>query len=76
MSSLTGKVLIKCKGPDYGIVMDSYHAEAYGLLSITTLVTLFMQYTTNTFASIELLCDWGPGASVQVVSALDNESMG
>jgi type VI protein secretion system component VasA len=41
----------------YGIVMDSYHAEAYGLLSITTMVTLLMQYTTNTFAPIELLCD-------------------
>jgi hypothetical protein len=37
--------------------MDSYHAEAYRLLCITTLVTLLMQYTANTFAPIELLCD-------------------
>jgi hypothetical protein len=37
--------------------MDSYRADAYGLLSITTLVTLLMQYTTNTFAPIELLCN-------------------
>jgi hypothetical protein len=37
--------------------MDSYCAEVYGLLSVTTLVTLLMQYTTNTFAPIELLCD-------------------
>jgi hypothetical protein len=37
--------------------MDSYHAEAYGLLSITTVVTLLMLYTTNTFAPNELLCD-------------------
>jgi hypothetical protein len=37
--------------------MDSYRAEAYGLLIITTLVTLLMQYTTNAFAPIELLCD-------------------
>jgi hypothetical protein len=37
--------------------MDSYRAEAYGLLSITTLVTLLMQYMTNTFAPIELLYD-------------------
>jgi hypothetical protein len=49
--------LIECKGPAYRIVMDSYQAEAYGLLIITTLVTLLMQYTTNTFAPIELLCD-------------------
>jgi hypothetical protein len=40
LSSPTGEELIKCKRPAYGIVMDSYHAEAYGLLSITTLVTL------------------------------------
>jgi hypothetical protein len=57
LSSPTGDELIECKGPAYGIVMDSYCAEAYGLLSITTLVTLLMQYTTNTFAPIELLCD-------------------
>jgi hypothetical protein len=37
--------------------MDSCRAEAYGLLRITTLVTLLMQYTTNTFAPIELLCN-------------------
>jgi hypothetical protein len=37
--------------------MDSYCAEAYGLLSITSLVTLLLQYTTSTFAPIELLCD-------------------
>jgi hypothetical protein len=51
--------LIKCKGPAYGIVMDSYREEAYGLLSITTLVrTLLLQESrTNTFAPIELLCD-------------------
>jgi hypothetical protein len=40
LSSPTGEELIECKGPAYGIVMDSYCAEAYGLLSITTLVTL------------------------------------
>jgi hypothetical protein len=55
LSSPTGEELIKCKGPAYGIVMESYCAEAHGLLSITTLVTLLMQYTTNTFAPIELL---------------------
>jgi hypothetical protein len=57
LSSPTGEELIKCKGPAYGTVMDSYCEEAYGLLSITTLVTVLMQYTTNTFAPIELLCD-------------------
>jgi hypothetical protein len=57
LSSPTGNELIECKGPAYGIVMESYRAEAYGLLSITTRVTLLMQYTTNTFAPIELLCD-------------------
>jgi hypothetical protein len=57
LSPPTGNELIECKGPAYGIVMDSYRAEAYGLLSITTLVTLLKQYTTNTFAPIELLCD-------------------
>jgi hypothetical protein len=56
-SSPTGEELIKCKGPAYGIVMDSFRAEAYGLLSITTLVTLLMQYKKNTFAPIELLCN-------------------
>jgi hypothetical protein len=51
-------VLIACKGPAYGIVMDLYPAEAYGLLSIiTTLVTLLLQYTTSIFAPIELFCD-------------------
>jgi hypothetical protein len=53
LSSPTGNELIERKGPAYGIVMDSYCAEAYGLLSITTMVTLLMQYTTNTFAPIE-----------------------
>jgi hypothetical protein len=57
LSSPAGEELIKCKGPAYEIVMDSYRAEAYGLLSITTMVTLLMQYTTNTFAPIGLLCD-------------------
>jgi hypothetical protein len=52
-SSPTGEELIECKGPAYGIVMDSCHAEVYGLLSITTMVTLLMQYTTNTFREIE-----------------------
>jgi hypothetical protein len=45
------------KGPAYGVVMDSNCAEAYGLLSITNLVTLPMQYTTSIFAPIELLCN-------------------
>jgi hypothetical protein len=31
--------------------------QGYGLLSITTLVTLLMQYTTNHFPPIELLCN-------------------
>jgi hypothetical protein len=57
LTSPTGEELIKCKDPAYAIVMDSYQAEAYGLLSITTLVTLLMQYTTNTFAPTELLCN-------------------
>jgi len=57
LASPSGEVMIECKGPAYGIVMDSYRAESYGLLSITTLVTLLLQYTTNNFAPIELLCD-------------------
>jgi hypothetical protein len=57
LSSPTDKDLIECKGPAYSIVMDSYCVEAYGLLSIATLVTLFIKYTTNTFAPIVLLCD-------------------
>jgi hypothetical protein len=57
LSSPTGKELIECKGPAYGIVTDSYHAEAYGLLSITTLVIPLMQYTTDTFVPVELFCD-------------------
>jgi hypothetical protein len=68
LSSPTGKELVGCKGPAYGIVMDSYRAEAYGLLSVTTLVTLLMQYTTNTFTPIELL--WDNDALVKKVKKL------
>jgi hypothetical protein len=57
LSSPIGDELIECKGPAYRIVMDSYRAEAYGLLRIITMVTLLLEYTTNTFAPIELLCD-------------------
>jgi hypothetical protein len=34
------RILVKCSGPAYGACMDSYRAEAYGLLSLITFLHL------------------------------------
>ena len=51
------RILMRCSGPAYGSNMDSFRAEAYGLLSLTTflhqLTTLFQQPLPLT----ELWCD-------------------
>ena len=49
--------LIQCSGPAFGACMDSFRAEAYGLLSLTTLLHLLSTYFHHPLPPTSLWCD-------------------
>jgi hypothetical protein len=51
------RILLRCSGPAYGAFMDSYRAESYGLLSVTTLLHLLSNYFNRQLPPIAIWCD-------------------
>ena len=56
-TSTPQRILLQCNGPAYGSNMDSYRAEAYGLLSITTFIHLLETYFKRSLQSTTIWCD-------------------
>ena len=56
-TSTPQRILLSCSGPAYGSCMDSYRAEAYGLLSITTFLHLLEIYFKHPLQPTTIWCD-------------------
>jgi hypothetical protein len=56
-TSTPQRSLLTCSGPAYGSGMDSYRAEAYGLLSVTTFLHLLETYFTHPLQPTTIWCD-------------------
>lgn len=57
IATATGEVLAKCMGPAFGIPMNSFRAEGYGLLSLLIFLFLVHQYAKTSIPHVKLLCD-------------------
>ena len=51
------RCIATCRGPAYGIPMDSYRAEAYGMLSLTVFLQLIRQYFNLPPQPTKIFCD-------------------
>jgi hypothetical protein len=49
--------LLHCSGPVFGASMDYYRAEAYGLLSLATLLDLMSKFFNSPLPPIAIWCD-------------------
>jgi hypothetical protein len=49
--------LLHCSGPAFGASMDSYRAEAYGLLSLATLLDLMSKFFHSPLPPMTIWCD-------------------
>jgi hypothetical protein len=49
--------LLHCSEPAFGVSMHSYRAEAYGLLSLVTLLDLMSKFFHRPLPPITILCD-------------------
>jgi hypothetical protein len=56
-TSTPPRILVRCSGPAYGSCMDSFRAEAYGLLSVTTFLHLLTTYLQQPSLTIDVWCD-------------------
>jgi hypothetical protein len=50
-------ILVTCSGPAYGACMDSYRAEAYGVLSLVTFLHLLGIYYNSPLPPTDIWCD-------------------
>ncbi len=51
------RTLLSCSGPAYGYGMDSFRAEAYGILSLLTLLHLLSTQSNQPLPPISIWCD-------------------
>jgi hypothetical protein len=51
------RILVKCSGPAHGACMDSYSAQVYGLLSLTTFLHLLGIYFKSPLPFTNICCD-------------------
>jgi hypothetical protein len=61
------RILVKCCGPAYGACMDSYRAQAYGLLSFISFLHLLGIYYKSPLPPTDIWCD-----SLAVVKTVNN----
>jgi hypothetical protein len=51
------RILVKCSGPTYGACIDSYRAEAHGLVSLMTFLHLLGIYYKSPLPPTDIWCD-------------------
>jgi hypothetical protein len=60
LATAAGEVIAECMGPAYGIPMNSFRTEGYGLLSLLIFLFLVHQFANTPIPHVKLLCDNKP----------------